>query len=133
MGKDFDFNVNLDSYIDAVIKAFLGSTKSKIQKMSSIQMMIFLVQVSSLLDNNVHLIHVSQLSGHKNIGSLKTYHSASALHQESISDIISKHQQNREISTAIPISNSLQPAVTICTVWKENHQTLSSLIQCFLV
>ena len=53
------------------------------------------------------------MSGHKNIDSLKSYHSASALQQESMYDIISKHQKNREISTTkISISNSFQPAVS---------------------
>ena len=45
MAKDLDFNVNLEDDIDAEIKAFIGSTKSKKQKMSLIQMVIVLAQV----------------------------------------------------------------------------------------
>ena len=45
MAKELDFNVNLEGDIDAEIKAFIGSTKSKKQKMSLIQMVIVLAQV----------------------------------------------------------------------------------------
>ena len=84
-----------------------GASRSKIANYSTCK-----TSISSLLDKNVHSIHVSQMSGHKNIDSLKSYHSASALQQESMYDIISKHQKNREISTTtISISNSFQPAV----------------------
>ena len=45
MAKELDFNVNLEGDIDAEIKAFIGSTKSKKQKMSLIQIVIVLAQV----------------------------------------------------------------------------------------
>ena len=44
--------------------------------------------ISSLLNNNINPIHVSQLSGHKNTDSLKSYHSASKVHQKQMSDIV---------------------------------------------
>ena len=85
-----------------------GASRSKIANYSTCK-----TSISSLLDKNVHSIHVSQMSGHKNIDSLKSYHSASTLQQESMYDIISKHQKNRKISTTkISISNSFQPVVS---------------------
>ena len=82
-------------------KDILGSastSRSKIANHSARK-----TSISSLLNNNIHPIHVSQLSGHKNIDSLKSYHSASKQQQESMSDIISLHQQNN------PVGDSKRP------------------------
>ena len=47
--------------------------------------------ISTLLNENVHPLHVSQLSGHKNLESLRSYHTASTFQQENMSDLISKN------------------------------------------
>ena len=49
--------------------------------------------ISSLLNNNIHPLHVSKLSGHKNLESLNSYHSASRKQQERMSDIINSNDE----------------------------------------
>ena len=44
--------------------------------------------ISSLLNNNVHPLHVQQLSGHKDIKSLNSHHHASKAQQHAMSNVI---------------------------------------------
>ena len=44
------------------------------------------ISISNLLNNNVNHVHISQLSGHKNVESLKSCHSAST-DQKQMSDL----------------------------------------------
>ena len=46
--------------------------------------------ITSLLNNNAHPLHVSQLSGHKNLESLKNYHTASKQQQVQMSNVLNK-------------------------------------------
>jgi len=82
-----------------------GKSKSKIANHSARKTFI-----SSLLDQNIHPIHVSQLSGHKSIESLESYHSSSREQQELMSDIISNHvETNKKPMSAFPtISSTIQ-------------------------
>ena len=66
-----------------VLGVKVSTGKSKIANHSARK-----TSISSLLDQNIDPIHVSQLSGHKNIESLKSYHSASKQQQEQMSDLI---------------------------------------------
>ena len=52
--------------------------------------------ITTLLNNNVHPMHVSQLSGHKNIESLKSYHTASSKQKRNMSDIINNNKQQQK-------------------------------------
>ena len=54
-----------------------NKSRSKISNHSARKYMI-----SKLLNKNIHPIHVSQLSGHKNINSLKSYHSAASIEKQ---------------------------------------------------
>ena len=58
--------------------------------------------ISKLLDNNIHPLHVSQLSGHKNINNLKSYHAASRPKQQQMSKILANdfHATSTATSTA---------------------------------
>ena len=56
--------------------------------------------ITSLLDENISPLHVSQLSGHKNPESLKSYHTANTSMQKQMSNIINnnvitQHSNNR--------------------------------------
>ena len=68
--------------------------------------------ITTLLDNNVNPLHVSQLSGHKNVESLKSYHTASLQQQQSMSNLINNLQsQPSSLLHVVPTKsndNSLQ-------------------------
>ena len=62
--------------------------------------------ISTLLNNDIHPLHVSQLSGHKNIDSLKSYHTASLKQQEKISNMLSSNDcGSSSTSSVAPIPN----------------------------
>ena len=57
--------------------------------------------ISNLLNNNVH---PAQLSGHKNIESLSSYHTVSSKQQQEMSEKINGHHKSNQKA---PISNSI--------------------------
>lgn len=63
--------------------------------------------ISKLLDQNVHPLHVSQLSGHKNINSLKSYHTASRSKQQEMSNILASNNRNTASSSRNNCNNNL--------------------------
>ena len=60
--------------------------------------------IDTLLNNDVHPLHVVQLSGHKNIESLNHYHVASKDQQRHMSDILNQ-ETNFNISPPAMPSN----------------------------
>ena len=69
--------------------------------------------ISTLLNNNVHPIHVSQLSGHKNIDNLRSYHTASSKQQEQMSDLISAKDDRPPLRNII---NKKRPIPSTSTI-----------------
>ena len=57
--------------------------------------------ITTLLENNVDPLHVSQLSGHKNIESLNSYYVASKDQQKNMSNIINGNTSCSKSSTAL--------------------------------
>ena len=55
--------------------------------------------ISTLLNNNGNLLHVTQLSGHKNVDSLKSYHTASEQQQKQMSNMLNSHPDSSSSST----------------------------------
>ena len=66
--------------------------------------------ICRLLQNGVHPVHVTQLSGHKNIDSLKSYNVASADQQREMSDII--NAQDFGPNSSSPSTSSLPTTVS---------------------
>ena len=62
--------------------------------------------ITNLLNSNIHPLHVSQLSGHKNIESLNSYHTASKFQQERMFQVLSS-----TISSSANISEPLQKQI----------------------
>ena len=62
--------------------------------------------ITNLLNSNIHPLHVSQLSGHKNIESLNSYHTASKSQQKRMSQVLSS-----SISSSANISEPLQKQI----------------------
>ena len=60
--------------------------------------------ISTLLDKDVNPIHVAQLSGHKNIESLKSYHCASINQQKEMSNILNSHASNHPYTSSSTVS-----------------------------
>ena len=61
--------------------------------------------ISKLLDHDVHPLHVSQLSGHKNINSLKSYHTASRSKQQEMSNILASNNTNTNTASSASHNN----------------------------
>ena len=66
------------------ILGYSGTSRSKVANHSA-----WKISISTLLNNDIHPLHVSQLSGHKNTDSLKSYHTASLKQQEKMSNMLS--------------------------------------------
>ena len=81
--------------------------------------------ITTLLNNNVNPLHVSQLSGHKSTESLKSYHTVSSLQQRKMSDLINRSEQ--QSSSA---SSSRQVLQTVCTNDKGNSNSNSNGNKC---
>ena len=72
--------------------------------------------LSKLLDNKIHPLHVSQLSGHKNTDSLKSYHSANKRKQQQMSQILSSGSGNADfIDFRATKINNFRPATTVAS------------------
>ena len=71
-----------------------NSSRSKISNHSARK-----TSITTLLNNNVHPLHVMQLSGHKNIESLNHYNVASKQQQRNMSNILN-HAPSSSISSA---------------------------------
>ena len=76
-----------------VLGADTSTSRSKIANHSARK-----TSISSLLNNNVNPLHVSQLSGHKNIDSLRSYNTATDRQQMVMSDMISQVQTQQHHS-----------------------------------
>ncbi len=62
--------------------------------------------ISTLLDHDIHPLHVQQLSGHKNIESLNSYHSASLRKQKEMSDVLNSRSTVMQSNEPCQISSS---------------------------
>ena len=76
--------------------------------------------ITSLIENDINPLHVSQLTGHKNTDSLKSYYSASSKMKKKMSDIIN-NPNNETTSTHHKASTS---TITICNT--ENNPSTST-------
>ena len=68
-----------------VLQQRSASSRSKVSNHSARK-----TAITSLLEKNVNPLHVSQLSGHKNVDSLNSYYVASNEQQQIMSDIINR-------------------------------------------
>ena len=59
--------------------------------------------ISAWLNNKIHPLHVIQLSGHKNMDSLNSYHVASEHQQREMSSLLNKQQEYKIDFTVSPI------------------------------
>ena len=83
-----------------VLDTDTGCSRSKLANHSARKM-----SISSMLNNHVNPLHVIQLTGHKNIESLKPYHNASKHQQQQMSDFISGKSDNRVLASSPQPSN----------------------------
>ena len=65
--------------------------------------------ITNLMDNNVNPLHVGQLSGHKNMDSLRSYHTASFKRQKEMSMIVG--DSNKQVSSLIQPSSNLNTVI----------------------
>ena len=65
--------------------------------------------ITNLMDNNVNPLHVGQLSGHKNMDSLRSYHTASFKQQKEMSMIVG--DSNKQVSSLIQPSSNLNTVI----------------------
>ena len=87
--------------------------------------------ICRLLQNDVHPLHVSQLTGHKNPDSLKHYHVASTNQRNKVSDIINANDHSEASSSSstassLPIVKSNQ----VKRACPENFSTNVAKRQC---
>ena len=86
-----------------------GKSRSKIANHSARK-----TSITKLLDNNVHPLNVSQLSGHKNIDSLKSYHSAS-LNEQKMSRILASDKGDSTSSVGEQVSTVVSKGDQVTT------------------
>ena len=95
-----------------------GTSRSKVANHS-----VRKTSISSLLENDVNPLHVSQLSGHKNVDSLNSYYVASKSQQQMMSNII-----NRKTSSQSPLPSSTivnSPSTTTTVTNQNNHHLVT--------
>ena len=74
---------------EPLLQSNTGKSRSKISNHSARK-----TGITKLLDNNVHPLNVSQLSGHKSLESLKSYYTASRNERKNMSRILSSGEGN---------------------------------------
>ena len=106
----------ITAFAEPLLQSNTGKSRSKISNHSARK-----TGITKLLDNNVHPLNVSQLSGHKSLESLKSYYTASRNERKNMSRILSSGEGNgSSLSGGVGVSTQVSS--------NQNHVNVSSML-----